>query len=220
MEKVETTTIHIEDKISSCFADSIGIKGKSEKRGPEGWVEIYEVDEKGNKKLHAKSNLVLYCGREWIGSKIFNLENPYLSTEIAEYISWFGVGDGGCTDADPLDPIPPTNNDIALAHEVSISATDATCADFHDGFYWKHPFDSIVYEQDVENDNAWLIVKVITTIGPADSNGQNINECALFTSLSSSAGYGGPFHIYSRVTFPTLVKSSTRQLIFVWFIYV
>ncbi len=219
MEKIETTEIRIEDIYSQCLSDSFN-KKSTEKRGPIGYVEIWEVDEKGNKILKSKPNLVVYVGREWIGSKIVNIENPYLTTEIAEYISWLGVGDGGCTNADPLDPIPPTNNDTGLTNEVPISATDATCADFHDGFYWKHPFDSITFEQDTENDNAWLVLKITTTLGSTDSNGFNINEVGMFTSLSNHPGFGGPFHLYARVTFPTLVKSSTRQFIFVWYIYV
>jgi hypothetical protein len=103
-----------------------------------------------------------------------------------------------------------------------INATDITYADYRvspDAGYYKHPFDSLTFEQDADNYNYWLIIRVATTLGTDDGNGFNINEAGLFTATSSAGGHAGNFNLYARVTFPTIVKTSARQLLFVWYVY-
>lgn len=192
-------------------------------RGMRGWVEIYEVKD-GNKELISKNNLVVYQGRAWAATRIFNTENAEVVTDKDEFICWFGLGSGGTPEGDPFTPNSPTNLDTDLSTPVGISQTDATCADFYDGWYHKHPFDSVAFEQDPDNSLKYLIVKVTTTIGVEDANGstgtQLINEAGLFSSLSAAGGYSGDFHLFARVTFPTIAKDNSRQLLFIWYIYV
>ena len=92
---------------------------------------------------------------------------------------------------------------------------------------YKHPFNAISFEQDPLNDNNWIIIKISVVIGINDANGrpcqitgQPINEAGLYTSASDIGGYGGPFALFARVTFPTLLKDSTRRLQFVWYLFV
>lgn len=217
-DKEKDLIIKIEDRYGEqCLQDSTVFRRINRK--PLGYVEIYEKDE-NSEKLVGKSNLVVYVGREMLMSKAFNIENPNISpTTKDEFICWFGLGDGGCPVGDPLDPIPPTNEDTDLNNPVGISATDSTCADYHDGFYYKHPLDSVEYEQDPENYNAWIITKVTVTISALDANDENLNECGLYTAESNSGGYSGNFSLFAKVTFPTIVKTSARQLVFVWYLY-
>ena len=216
----KTTIVDITDKYGDqCLADTFQAGKKEDRAKPEGFVEVYDVLPDGSKKLIGKNNLVLYQGREYIAERIFNVENASTSTDKDHFISWFGLGEGGAPVGDPLNPDSPVSTDTDLDTEIPINATDTACADFRSGSYWKHPFDNIVFEQDGNNNNEWLIVKVTTTIGSDDSNGYNLNEAGLYLSASSSGGHGVPFYLFSRVTFPTIVKDSSRQLMFVWYIY-
>jgi len=205
----------------NCLMDHVPLNGEPSPSGktPQGFVEIYEATDDDKMKLLGKHNLVVYLGREWLAVRATKTANGNITPTHDEFISWFGVGVGGTLPGDPFDPVSPTNEDTDLDDAVGINATDATCADFHDGYYYKHPFDNITFEQDPENSNSWLLARVVITLGSLDANGNQLSEAGLFTSPSSSGGSSGPFHLFSRVTFPTIVKNTNRQLIFVWYLY-
>ena len=63
-------------------------------------------------------------------------------------------------------------------------------------------------------------IKITTTIGIDDANGEQLSEAGLFSAASRVGAYSGQFSLFARVTFPSLVKSSDRRLIFVWYLYV
>ncbi|MHA1816163.1 MAG: hypothetical protein ACTSX1_09175 [Candidatus Heimdallarchaeaceae archaeon] len=228
-KKLETIEIVARDFYGdNCLQDSVGNAVRSKKGNPQGYVEIYEVDDSGNKKLVGKHNLVLYIGREWLAQRIVNADNSDVTSTKDEFITWFGLGDGGVIPGDPLDPAPPTLTDTDLNSQVMITATDSSAADYHvvdvdhpeEGFY-KIPFDlPPEFEQDSLNDDKWLILKIVTTVGASFANDKQLSEAGLFTAESSLGGYPGPFTIFSRVTFPSIVKTSDRRLIFSWFLYV
>jgi len=237
-KKIETIEIVAKDFYGdNCLNDSVGGPARSKHGNPSGYVEIYEVDESGNKKLVGKHNLVLYIGREWLAQRIINQKNPepgVLSTP-AQFISWFGLGDGGVIPGDPLNPAPPTLTDTNLNSQVMITTVDSSAADHwvipldsehpEEGFY-KIPFDSIAFEQDALNDDKWLVIKIVTTAGATYANDKQLSEAGLFTAESALGGYGGDnpppgtFTIFSRVTFPSIVKTADRRLIFTWYLYV
>lgn len=216
--EIKTTIVKIGDKYNECLEDKISQNNSSKLRSPKGFVEIYEINEKGEKQLVGKSNLVVYLGREWLASRAFNTTNVAISPTILEYICWFGLGDAGCPVGDPLTPTPPTNSDTELGNKILIGS-EASYAD-PDGLgnFYKHPL-AVSFVQDSANDNAYLIVQSTITISATDANGYNLSEAGLYTAESNAGGYAGPFHLFSRVTFPTLVKTAARQLVFVWFIY-
>lgn len=217
MEKI---LVNINDKFGdACFKDSVSSKEVPTSRKPEGFVEIYETLPDGKLKLIGKNNLVVYVGREWVASRIFNLENTNISPDEDEWINWFGVGSGGAPAGDPLNPTTPISTDTGLSTEVPFNSSGATYADLRGSDYYKHPFDIIEFQQDPSNDNTWLIAKVTTTVDTDDCNGYNLNEAGLFTSSSTAPAYGGPFNLFSKVTFPTIVKDATRQLVFMWYLY-
>ena len=89
-----------------------------------------------------------------------------------------------------------------------------------DNFSCIDPIDGLTYPSD-----SFLIAIAQTTVTASEGNGdesQNINECGLFVSPSNDPDY--PFiaddmQIFARVTFSTIVKDSSRELIFSWYIY-
>lgn len=219
-EKIETLKIISKDRYGeSCLQDKVFGNDKNERK-PKGYVEVYEVSDEGNEKLIGKSNLVLYQGREWLISRAFNAVNGSITPQPTEFIYWVGLGDGGCYGYDPLTPIPPTNLDTELNHPIPINPTNSAYADFVSGEgYYKMPYDSLTFEQDSDNDNKYLIGRVTITVGINDGNGYALSEAGLYTAASSTGGYAGPFNLYAKVTFSSVVKTSTRQLIFVWYLY-
>jgi hypothetical protein len=227
-KKIETIEIVAKDIYGdNCLADSIGGGVRTKQGSPEGYVEIYEVDDSGNKKLVGKHNLVLYKGREWLAQRIVNFNNSNVTSTKDEFISWFGLGDGGVIPGDPLNPSPPTLTDTDLSEQVMITLTDSSAADYHtvdaehpEEGYYKIPFDSIEFEQDSLNDDKWLVIRIVTTVGATYANDKQLSEAGLFTAESAVGGYSGQFTIFSRVTFPSIVKTSDRRLIFTWFLYV
>ena len=219
VKRPETIVVNIDENYGdSCIKDGVNTR-KNILRKPEGFVEIYSIDKNGTKQKVGKSNLVLYAGREWIASKICNIDNPNITPVKEEYLSWFGIGDGGAPAGDPLNPNVPVNTITGLSNEVPFSATDTSCADLRTGQYYKHPFDSIIFQQDPLNNDTWLILKITTTITQEESNGYNLSEAGLFVSSSNTGGHTGPFNILSIVTFPSIVKDDSRQLVFYWYLY-
>jgi hypothetical protein len=230
-KKVKTTEIHAREFYGdNCLIDSM--QEQSGERRPKGVVEVYEEHADGKMKLVRKSNLVIYLGREMLAQRLVDTENPNATPTKDEFVTWFGLGDGGVRPADPFDPVPPTLNDgdlypYGMASNVMINATDASSADYHivaPGYpeegYYKRPFDSIVFERDVLNDSKWLVMKITTTIGVSDANGKQLSEAGLFSAESRDGGYSGQFSLFARVTFPSMVKTVERRLVFIWYLYV
>ncbi len=230
-EKVKTIEVEAKDFYGdSCFGDSINTRVDSDRK-PEGYVKIYECDKDGKKQLIGKHNLVLYQGREWLAQRIVDQNNSSLAPDNLstkdDILAWFGLGSGGVDPSDPFDPVAPVIAETELNSRIMINATDSSNADYHvvsSGYpetgYYKAPFDSVAFEQDPINSNRWLVFKITITIGIDDANGNILSEAGLFVNPSKAGGSTGNFTIFSRVTFPSIVKDSDRRLIFVWFIYV
>lgn len=227
-KKIETIEIVAKDIYGdNCLQDTVNCHRDQKKGNPQGYVEIYEVDDDGNKQLVGRHNLVLYHGREWLAQRIVNINNANVTPTKDEWINWFGLGDGGVIPGDPLNPGPPILTDTGLNSEIMITATDSSAGDYHvidashpEEGYYKIPFDSVEFEQDNLNDDKWLVIKIVTTVGASYANDKQLSEAGLFTAESNLGGYTGQFSIFSRVTFPSIVKTSDRRLIFSWFLYV
>lgn len=232
-KKVKTTEVYSKEYYGdNCLIDSVQEQEKSVERRPKGLVEIYEEQDDGTRKLVRKSNLVVYLGREMLAQRLVDTENSSATPTKDEFVSWLGLGDGGVRPADPYDPIPPTLNDgelypYGMASNIMINAIDSSAADYHTistGYpeegYYKHPFDEVVFERDILNDSKWLVIKITTTIGVDDANGKQISEAGLFSAASRGGGYSGQFSLFARVTFPSMVKTIDRRLVFIWFLYV
>jgi hypothetical protein len=232
-KKIQDTEIRITEFYGdSCLVDKMNMN-KAVPRRPQGEVHIYEQEENGKKKLVHKSNLVVYLGREMLAQRLVNKDNVMAAPTKDEWLQWFGLGDGGVTPADPLDPTPPINTDTNLYSPVMINDTTSSLyADFHTsggsypstGFYKKifdqEPTNQIEFLPDDLNDDKYLVIKITTTIGVNDANGQQLSEAGLFSAASSTGGYSGQFSLFARVTFPSLIKTAERRLIFVWYLYV
>ena len=229
--KVKDTEIMVVESYGdNCLNDQIN-KNSSSTRRPKGEVYIYELEESGRKELVHKSNLVVYLGREMLAQRLVNVNNASVTPTKDEWVQWFGVGDGGVRPADPLDPVPPVIDDDYIYSPVMLTTTaSATYADFNTAGdptqaggtypstgYYKKAFDEVVFEGDDLNESRFLVIKITTTIGVNDANGQQLSEAGLFAAEASPASY---FSIFARVTYPTLIKTSERRLIFVWYLYV
>lgn len=227
MEKPQVTLIEARDVYGDkCLVDQMN-NSTSHLRKPEGEVHVFDVTDNGQKKLLHKSNLVLYLGREMLAQRLVNTENINVTPTKDEYVSWFGIGDGGVRPADPLDPVPPINDDDALYSNVMISDSTASYGDYHTaggdypetGFYKKR-LDVVEFERDVLNESKWLVIKIQVTIGVNDANGHQLSEAGLFSAESEVPGYSGQFSLFARITFPSLIKTVDRRLLFVWYLYV
>jgi hypothetical protein len=226
-QNVKTIEVDIKDKYGDCLGESVNKNSCGERIKPKGYVEVYEVTDDGNKQLIGKNNLVLYQGREWLAQRIVNQNNSNVTSTYQEYLAWFGLGTGGVVGGDPFDPDPPVITDTELNTRIMINATDSSAADYHivdvdhpEEGYYKIPFDSIEFEQDALNDDSWLVLKLTINVGVDDANGKQLSEAGLYTATSNAGGHSGNFTLFSRVTFPSIVKTSERRLIFSWYLYV
>jgi len=192
----------------------------SKERTIRGRVEMYEIVDGEKKKIFERDNLVVYAGREWIASKIFNTNNVEITPSLDEFICWLGLGSGGTIFGDPFDPSPPSSTNTDLVTPIVIHATDNIyCGDLRADGYYKHLLDEVIFEQDEYNGDSWLIARVLITIGQDDAINNQINEAGLFTAVSNEGGFSGEFHLFARVTFPSVYKDNSRQLVLVWYIY-
>jgi len=162
------------------------------------------------------------------------------------FLCWFGIGSGAASTecypgtGDVFAPEPPTNEDIELKCPEMISNSDPTYADYHikneagypgicrsvypETGHYKKPFSTVSFEQDTLNDNKWIVIRIGVNITSQDGNGtdpkgQAINEAGLYTADSNYGGHDGPFALFARVTFPTLLKDDTRRLMFAWYLF-
>jgi len=220
-QEPETIVVNINEKYGeACLQDGVRNHG-AKSRKPEGFVEIYSVDKDGVKQKVGKSNLVLLCGREWIAQRICNAENIEVAPSQSDFISWFGLGYSGTPPGDAINPMVPTNDMVSLSNEVPLSGTDTLCTDFRtpESMYYKHPLDSIVFQQDTAYNDTWIILKITITISMDHANGYNLSEAGLYLSDSNDSAVASNFNIFSLVTFPSIAKDNTRQLVFYWYLY-
>ena len=134
-KKVKTIEVEAKDFYGEeCLQDNLNASGnRSDKSNPSGYVKIYEVDDKGNKKLLGKHNLVLYQGREWLAQRMLYTENENVASTRHEFLTWFGLGDGGVIPGDPFNPAPPVLTDNELNSKIMITAIDSSAADYNMG---------------------------------------------------------------------------------------
>ena len=228
-KKIEKINITLRDRFTNSvkIKDSFG-KKRNKNFKPQNRVIIHAINADGKVEfLQESKNLVVYSGREWVAERLFNTDNISVSSDPGDAIYWFGVGYGGASE-DPLTPIPPTNSDTELGDETPISDNGAETdySDWHDkggtDYWFKHPFDSVEFEQDVNNDNEYLIVKVTTTIDTDECNFEDYNdlsEAGLFASDTDDDS-ATRWTLFARVTFSTIEKTESRSLQFTWYIYV
>jgi len=221
--KEKDVVVVIKDEIS--FGDALNSEPmRNKESGLKGHVQIYEILDGEKKLIYEKDNLVVYLGREYVASRIFNKVNTNLVSPNDpapdEFICWFGLGSGGTTLVDPFDPAPPSSTNTDLNTPIMINVIDdINCGDLREDGYYKHNLYDVIFEPDVNNASKYLIAQVQFQIESGDANSSLISEAGLFTSSDSSSGSAGPFHLFARVTFPSIYKSEDRILFFVWYLY-
>ena len=221
--KEKDITIVIKDEIR--FGDVLSkLPEQENKIELKGHVQIYEVVNGEKKLTFEKDNLVVYLGREYVASRIFNKLNTNLVSPNDpapdEFICWAGLGSGGTTGIDPFDSAPPSSTNTDLVTPIMINLTDnVNCGDLREDGYYKHKLLDIIFETDINNSSKYLIAQVQFQIESDDANGSLISEAGLFTASDQTGDYDGPFHLFARVTFPSIYKSADRILFFIWYLY-
>jgi len=187
-----------------------------------GFVEVYAKIKGEDKKLVAKSNLIVYTGREWLLSRIFNKNNTdlsYYNDNKDWFISWISFGDGGAPTTDPLNPNPPLSTDTELCHEIVIGNNTTLYADGGK----KKPIQDLSFVQDNANSNRYLIAQANVTLDETEANNININEAGLWIANSdkpeADPNKADKFQLFAHVTFPSIVKSTNLALQILWYIY-
>lgn len=195
------------------------------------------------------TNLIVYHGRNWLIQRAFNTDLTARPNWKSNYISWFALGSGGAVVGDPLTPAAPDLTDVTLDTHVALGGSGGNVIThqtldyhtfdpgyprlIHDGTVSSDPDidlsctetdpgDALTYPCD-----SFLIAESKVTIAADEGNGggsQNINECGLFVSPShlvgDAPGFGATdIQMFARVTFSTIVKDSSRELIFSWYVY-
>ena len=175
------------------------------KNAPIGIVTI--KDENDNILINKKHNLVVYNGREYIASKVFNIGN---------YIDWnithFGIGKGGTASNDPTTKVGPNDNDTYLYDAITLNKNG-------DGYLNNgqlKPIDknnvSILID---DNTNHYTRVRVDLIIQPAYEPDMpkpcKVNEMALFYTNSN-----GDYRLFSHITFEDLWLNENSMLKVEW----
>lgn len=211
--------VQIHDNYRKNMFDKFGAEAR-----PKGKVEFFEKGKDGTlTKIDSESNLIVYPGRTWLMQRSFKQDLTPSSGASERWLNWFGVGTGGATGGDPLNPVAPDLSDTDLDTNAIINATDPLCA--KDGYL--HPFDSVLYEQDPSNSNEYLIAKVTTTLGSNDANGAtgttyyDLSEASLWITDTDVPASVTPtsLSLFARVTYSTIRKHSDREIVFIWSIY-
>lgn len=227
---MENKTIRIFDNYKKNSKDVLRAADKT----PRGFVEIFSKEADGSLTKIGESdkvtfpeykgpNMIVYPGRNWLMQRAFNLDYLYGSLMKDRYISWLGLGTGGATPGDPLNPILPEVTDSDLINPILINISDPLVVDGGK----LHPFDSIEYDQDIANDNVYLIAKVTTTISADDANGSSgttyydLSEAGMYISNSSDPTIFDVLTkiLWARVTFSTIRKHNKREIVLIWSIY-
>ena len=183
-----------------------------------GYVDIYTQRRGGKRTYVGRSNLIVYCSREWILTSIFNLDNTNLGLPNGHNqwgVYWISLGD--CNPDDPANPPAPQDTDTSLVNEHVIGS-GSQYADSGK----KKSFDAVQFLQDSSKDNRYLITQVTTTFEFDEVNsGANtpINEAALWISDSNDPSVASNFLMFARTTFPTINKDANLQLQVLWYIY-
>jgi hypothetical protein len=145
-EEIKTIEVVAKDFYGEhCLVDS-ALTRQSQKRKPEGLVEVYDIKDNGQKKLIRKNNLVVYQGRETLAQMLVRENtvdedgNPPLQPVAGNkdhFLCWFGLGQGAAdTECNPgsgdvFAPEPPSNEDIELKCPVAVNVSDSSSADYH-----------------------------------------------------------------------------------------
>jgi len=228
MTKMDRKILHIDDKESKNLKDEFSCsvnepEDSTTAKPRRGFVSILDK-ETGECLVDKKpcdfggtgtDNMIVWNGREIIPQVLFDKDRNASSGQKDLNIRWLSLGTGGCDAVNVLDPIAPDSPDVSLNAEIVIDDTNANYTDSGK----KKPFDSVEFEQDAENANRHLIVKVTTTILYAEANINDLSEAALWFSDTNDPLSASVFELFARVTFSTIRKHENRELVILWYIY-
>jgi len=166
-----------------------------------GIVEVYKND----KFIERGNNLVVYDGREFAASKVFDLGN-YTQWKITH----FGIGKGG-TSSDGTTKNGPNDNDTDLYSPLTLNKSNSEYK--RDGILKPINSKELIID---ENTNKYTAVKNVLTIvvseEPDLETPATIDEVALF------ATNGNNWKIFSHYTTTRKILEENESITFEWFI--
>ena len=183
-----------------------------------GYVDIYTETRNGKRSYVGRSNLIVYCSREWVLTTLFKLDNTELGLPEG-HNQWgiYWISFGNCNPDDPANPPAPQDIDTSLVNEYVIGTTPMYADNGR-----KKKFDAVQFLQDDTKDNRYLIAQVVSTVEFNEIGGNDtvpINEAALWISNSDDPTIASDFLMFARTTFPTINKDVNMQLQILWYIY-
>ena len=185
-----------------------------------GYVKIYKcIDESGlQEQIFETSNTLVYQGREALLPILLRVPNEEITPQPNWGLWWWALGSGGVLDpTDPATRVLPSPFDTQLGNHLALF--DPTVpGTTPDGKY--RQITNVTYLKDSVNGNFYLIAVLSLRIGKNEFNGVNISEAGLFLSNSTIPDSAIRYTLFSRVTFPAILKQDTFSLLLSWYLYV
>ena len=185
-----------------------------------GHVTIYKIlPDKSREIVVDKDNLVVYTGREWVLSRIFNINNSNITPTKDYAINWISFGSGGAPTSDPFNPTPPESTDTSIT-EITVDANDSNLYQGKKIPLQKTEYSTTLeFQKDSSMDNKYLMLVVSCLLNENQANDELINEAALWISNTNVATTANSFTMFSHVTFPTFKKTSNFKYLINWIIH-
>ncbi len=166
----------------------------------------------------------------------------------SRWIRWFGIGEGGASVGDPLIAEPPGLDNCQLVTPGTLGTTNPGVIETTDGSHQFVSFDSGYPKFTVDTEVPAIgetlctdssatdpfdlanhdgdeflvgVMQMTLTSGMANGTGyQDLSEAGLFCSDTGTTFADiDDLNIFARVSFSTIRKTSSRELIFTWYIY-
>ena len=167
-----------------------------------GIVEIYKNDE----FMERGKNLVVYDGREYVASKIFDLGN------FTNYqITHFGIGGGG-TSSDGVTLLGANDNDTDLYKPYVLNSQDSSY--LRDGILKPINSKELIIDDNTNKYTCGLFTLTVNVADEPDLQAPvKINEAALFST------YQANWKIFSHYCTTDKILQENESITFKWYIF-
>ena len=194
-----------------------------------GYVYGIHETKDGKKELFYHShNHIVINGRRWlmqraVGSSLTETPNQHNYT-----ICWFGLGEGGVSDSNPLNPLYTPDQTEDLAAPIKIKGNTTSYDYSYDNSGYKKTF-----KKDENGNNAQMsfskvnseVLALFTLVLDYEdcpykipSSGAKISELGLYCASSENTD-NNDFVLFSRYCLPLKIKTQKDKMTFLWFIY-
>lgn len=194
-----------------------------------GYVYGIHETKDGKKELFYQShNHIVINGRRWlmqraVGSSLEETPNQHNYT-----ICWFGLGEGGVSSTNPLNPLYTPDQTEELSSPIKIKGNNTSYDYTYDSTGYKKTFKKDEYGNNAQMSFSKVnseVLALFTLIVDYDdcpykvpNLGVKISEMGLYCAASEDPTEED-FVLFSRYCLPLKFKSYSDKLSFLWFIY-